>query len=411
MEKRGRKFRRSILAIVIVCSLALALLFFTTVTDHQKTEKPSNEMCETKLTREILDESLELGTQFILNNQKPEGNFNYEYDWVNEQMNTDDSEVRQAGALWGLSLIYNDNPDETLMLALEEGFNFFKNCSMESDDGYKWIVYPNSLSGRTGTVALIALSIIDFLRSSEDTDMELKTELWADLDKYLDFLVSLRMENGQFYQSYDHETGVGYGGSSPYFDGESLLALTKAAKYLNKDELKPIILESANATYQNNVVNALEDDPDSSTTKGFFQWGCMAYYELATSDWQNTESYSDIVISLSDWMIDVHKTLERTRNTAYAYEGIIHAYELARITGDKNHTEKFASVIDEGLYKLTSWQVGGPIQNEYLQNHTTSDTLAIGGIMNHKEEPPLRIDVTQHQMHAVILARRYVYTS
>jgi len=31
--------------------------------------------------------------------------------------------------------------------------------------------------------------------------------------------------------------------------------------------------------------------------------------------------------------------------------------------------------------------------------------------MNHKEEPPLRIDVTQHQMHAVILARRYVYTS
>ena len=110
-------------------------------------------------------------------------------------------------------------------------------------------------------------------------------------------------------------------------------------------------------------------------------------------------------------MIDVHKTLERTRNTAYAYEGIIHAYELARVTGDKNHTEKFASVIDEGLYKLTSWQVGGPIQNEYLQNHTTSDTLAIGGIMNHKEEPPLRIDVTQHQMHAVILARRYVYTS
>lgn len=411
MEKRGRKFRCSILAIVIVCSLALAIVFLTTVSDQQKTEKPSNEMYETKLTREILDESLELGTQFILNNQKPEGNFNYEYDWVNKQMNTDDSEVRQAGALWGLSLIYNDNPDETLMLALEKGLNFFKNHSMESDDGYKWIVYPNSSSGRTGTVALIALSIIDFLRSSEDTDMELKTELWSDLDKYLDFLVSLRMENGQFYQSYDHETGVGYGGSSPYFDGESLLALTKAAKYLDKDELKPIILESANATYQNNVVNALEDDPDSSTTKGFFQWGCMAYYELATSDWQNTESYSDIVISLSDWMIDVHKTLERTRNTAYAYEGIIHAYELARVTGDKNHTEKFASVIDEGLYKLTSWQVGGPIQNEYLQNHTTSDTLAIGGIMNHKEEPPLRIDVTQHQMHAVILARRYVYTS
>jgi len=411
MEKRETKLKNAILSIVIICAFLLVIVFLRTVPDQQKTDKPLNEKCETKLTREILDESLLLGTQFILNNQKPEGNFNYEYDWVNKQMNTDDSEVRQAGALWGLSLIYNDNPDETLIPALEKGFNFFKNCSIEPEDGYKWIVYPNSGSGRTGTVALVALSIIDFLRSSEDTNMELKNELWSDLDKYLDFLVSLRMENGQFYQSYDHETGIGYGGSSPYFDGESLLALTKAAKYLNKDELKPIILESANATYQNNVVNALQDNPDSSTTKGFFQWGCISYYELATSDWQNTEGYSDIVISLSDWMIDVHKTLERTRNTAYAYEGIIHAYELARVNGDKNHTEKFASVIDEGLYKLTSWQVGGPIQNEYLQNHSTSDILAIGGVMNHKEEPPLRIDVTQHQMHAVILARRYVYTS
>ena len=35
---------------------------------------------------------------------------------------------------------------------------------------------------------------------------------------------------------------------------------------------------------------------------------------------------------------------------------------------------------------------------------------AVGGVMNHKEEPYLRIDVTQHQMHAVILAKKYVYS-
>ena len=45
----------------------------------------------------------------------------------------------------------------------------------------------------------------------------------------------------------------------------------------------------------------------------------------------------DIVIELSDWMIDVHQTLLRGRNTAYAHEGIIHAYELARRKND-NHS-------------------------------------------------------------------------
>jgi len=30
--------------------------------------------------------------------------------------------------------------------------------------------------------------------------------------------------------------------------------------------------------------------------------------------------------------------------------------------------------------------------------------------MNHQAEAPLRIDVAQHQMHAVLLALRHVYT-
>ncbi|MCK4501256.1 hypothetical protein KAU11_12215 [Candidatus Babeliales bacterium] len=395
---------------VILCIILLSFLmiFYSNnkVDEDISSYEPS---CTLNLTRDILEDSLARGTQFLLNNQKPEGNFNYEYDWVDQWMNPSDSEVRQAGPLWALWLIYNNDPDDSLIPAIKKGFSFFENNSIESEGGYKWIVYPDSTSGRTGTVALLTLSIVDFLRSAENIDVEFENNLESDLDKYLDFLISLRRENGQFYQSYNHETGIGYGGSSPYFDGESLLALTKAAKYLNKNDLKQTILESADVMYQVNVVDALESNPDSTTTKGFFQWGTMSFYELATSGWESTEKYSDIIIDLADWMIDVHRTLERTRNTAYAYEGIIHAYEISRICEDEFHIDKFKCTIDEGLYKLTSWQVGGPIQNEYLLNHPTTDILAIGGVMNHKEEPPLRIDVAQHQMHAVLLALRYVY--
>ena len=411
-KKSHRKTKYNIAIIIVVCSIfIISYLLINSLFQEQNADILPNELCEKTLTRDILDESLELGTQFLLNNQKPNGNFNYEYDFVNEAMNEDDNEVRQAGALWGLSLIYNDNPDGTLLPAIKNGFEFFKNCSKESSDGRKWIVYPNTQAGKTGTVALVSLSIIDFLRSAEEIDGEFREELESDLDKYITFLVSLRFEDGLFHQAYTHDDGTGYGPSSPYYDGESLLALTKAAKYMGKDELKQIILSSAEATNEAHIIAALQNDPDSAITKGFFQWGCMAYFELTTTGWQGTEGYLAIVINLADWMIDVHRTLERTRNTAYAYEGIIHACELAKRNGDEYHVKKFACTINEGLYKLTTWQVAGPIQNEYLQNHPTSDKLAVGGIMNHKEEPPLRIDVTQHQMHAVILARRYVYLS
>ncbi len=55
----------------------------------------------------------------------------------------------------------------------------------------------------------------------------------------------------------------------------------------------------------------------------------MAFYEITTSKRKNVGKYGEYVMDLADWMIDVHKTLERRRNTAYAYEGIIHAYAIA----------------------------------------------------------------------------------
>ena len=135
----------------------------------------------------------------------------------------------------------------------------------------------------------------------------------------------------------------------------------------------------------------------------------MAFYEMATSGWADTTKYGDYTIELADWMIDVHNTLWRKRNTGYAYEGIIHAYQLASERQDREHAGKFACVTDIGLEKLTSWQVGSPINNIYIRMGDPDAPLAVGGVQNHARKSTLRIDVTQHQMHAVILALRYIY--
>jgi UDP-N-acetylmuramoyl-tripeptide--D-alanyl-D-alanine ligase len=108
-------------------------------------------------------------------------------------------------------------------------------------------------------------------------------------------------------------------------------------------------------------------------------------------------------------MIDVHRTLERRRNTGYAYEGIISAHHLAQTTGDAASEQKLRAVCEQGLGKLITWQIGSPIQNEFLQKHPPAVPYAVGGVLNAADDPLLRIDVTQHQMHAVILARRYIW--
>ena len=61
--------------------------------------------------------------------------------------------------------------------------------------------------------------------------------------------------------------------------------------------------------------------------------------------------------------------------------------------------------------KINRWQVNGPLShtNEYLVKHPIDDVLANGGVMNARNQAELRIDTTQHQMHALIMADEFIY--
>ncbi len=359
------------------------------------------------LTREVLDRSLALGCQYFLSSQRPEGNFVYEYDFVERRQVRGDNDVRQAGALWGLALLHHDSPSEDTARAIVKGLGFFKENSRLTPEGRRYIVYPGNSVGNTGTVALVALALVDFLRA--DWAVESEEDYKADLAEYIGFVVFLRMANGHFHRQYQLTDGQGMGESSPYSDGEALLLMVKAAKYSGHTRLKRLTLQSAEQMYRDNIQGALERDPDSDTTKAFYQWSSMAYYELSTSDWPGVDEFAGRVIDMAYWMIDVHNVLSRRRNTGYAHEGLAVAWDLARRTGREEDAEKIGRAIDTGLARLIAWQVGGPMPNKYLKKHRTSDALAVGGVMNAADDPILRIDVTQHQMHAAILARRFIY--
>ena len=361
-----------------------------------------------QLTSEILDQSLAVGRDYLLNSQRSEGNFIYEYDFVARKVVDSDNGVRQAGALWAVALLHSTEPSDRTRDAAARGLAFFGQHARESHSGEPFPIYPGQTRGQTNVPALLVLALVDTLRA-DDLDDTLRRRLDEQLDQYLGFLLSLRRDDGFFHRYYDGTTGRGIGTPSPYADGEALLAMARAARFAGREDLKDRIIESARRMYNRYVVFALDRDSDSAITKGFYQWGSMAFFEINEAGWDDKDLFARRTIKMAHWMIDVHSVLTRRKNTAYAFEGLAVACELARRVGDNKSWMEFALVVDKGLCKLTSWQVGGPIPNWFLVDCKTDDPKAVGGVMNGAAAPVLRIDVAQHQMHALILARRLVY--
>jgi UDP-N-acetylmuramoyl-tripeptide--D-alanyl-D-alanine ligase len=360
-----------------------------------------------RLPRKVVTESLELARRHLMRSQTSDGNFRYEYDFSTGETLPSDNQVRQAGALWALALLHADRPTPQSRRILSRGLSFFRRHSRTTSEGLRYIVYPGARAGTTGTVALVSLSLVEVIETDWGSDWAagLREELW----EYVGFLRSLRTDDGRFQGRYSLEDGSGLGAPSPYSDGEALLLLTRVAQLLDREDLRDVALESAKSMHRTYVQEALVNQADIPTAKQFYQWGCLAYYEICSAGWPGARKWAGITVQMGEWMIDVHRTLWRRKNTAYAHEGMAIAWELARRTERTKARRKIGHIHDLGLRKLISWQVGGPLPNSYLQSLEEVPDQAVGGVMNSRANPVLRIDVTQHFAHALLLTRRFMY--
>jgi hypothetical protein len=366
--------------------------------------------CSADFTQGHLADSLKLGIKFLLNNQRLQGNFHYEYDWQERTYSPEDSQVRQAGALWGLITAYAFTENPQLLLAAKKGFAFFESLADLNAGGGLFISYPGSPSGRTGTVALLGLAYMDYYRHARNKlSKEEAIKFIQKIEQIVAFLLQAQMEDKRWHAYYDRESGEPFGLPSSYFDGQALLALVKGAKILGRQDLTSLAVEAAERGYDKNIVRALKVDADSKITKGYYQWATMAFYELALTGWESRLDFGKIGMEFGNWMTDVHKTLTRNRNTSYAHEGLLHSFELAKVAGDESLAQKFLCVLEKGMTKMSSWQIGNPLMLKSLSQFATNDPNALGGIQNHAQESGLRIDIAQHQMHAVILALRFIF--
>lgn len=385
----------------------------------------ANAKCNSSLDQDDLQLGLRLGSQFLLRSQRPAGNFRYVYDWLKQTETDEDNPVRQAGTLWGLSLLHVDDPKSGLMPAIRKGLHYFGKHSVEFPGGLRLTCYPRQENQKLGSVGLLALAHIEVLRRPEALESsEEKQQLEAHLQGYLKAILAARTRNNNFHKFYDGQTGRVFGSSSPYFDGECLLALVKAAKYLGHDHLWSHIKVSAEAGWRKNVLRGLDilqgNLPEDEFTiidreaqdnamkhlKGYYQWSTMAWFEMMGTKDPEFEKYGQRTMRYSAWMAD--KVAGVDANTGYALEGLIPAFVTAVQVGNQHLVKKLACTIRDGIENLHSMQVGHTKANGLVERDTEKgkDKRALGGAQGDHSSPVLRIDTTQHQLHALLMASR-----
>jgi UDP-N-acetylmuramoyl-tripeptide--D-alanyl-D-alanine ligase len=150
------------------------------------------------------------------------------------------------------------------------------------------------------------------------------------------------------------------------------------------------------------------ESPEVDRKKGFYQWGTMAFWQYARSHPGARRKYEDAILRYADWMVLEHQTLGRARNTSYAVEGLATAFQVARARGDRLRARGLRYTILKTHARLISAQIGHPLnrKNPFIASIPRSHlprSRTRGGFLNGHEDPTLRIDVTQHAIHAILL--------
>mmetsp|Transcript_9751 Transcript_9751/g.17195 ORF Transcript_9751/g.17195 Transcript_9751/m.17195 type:complete len:465 (+) Transcript_9751:85-1479(+) len=377
--------------------------------------------CNTSLSKDVLREyiasGIDLGARFLVQSQREAGNFRYEYNWQTKAESNDDNPVRQAGTLWGLSLLHLDGiagsngTAEQLLPAIRKGLKYFLQHSSVKSGGRRVVIYPGQAKQKTGVIALLALTHIEVLRKPEKLEPAAISELQGHLDGYLNTILAAATKKYTFHAAYQ-EGGEAYGPASPYFDGECLLALIKAAKYLGRDDLWPQIKEFADGGFKKNVKPGLmgkfeEKDVEKvlKRLKGYYQWGTMSWYELFTSGKADYRKYAKRTLRYSGWLSQ-HLGEHRKANMGYAFEGVIPAFVTAVSMGSQSREKDLACKVREGVAGLLGMQVSHALAEGLARRAPASDARAVGGCQGSLDSSALRIDTTQHQLHAMLMARR-----
>ena len=230
---------------------------------------PSSASRAAELDPKTLDGSLDLLREYLLNAQRADGSFVYEFDAARGVDTRTRQAVREISGLWGLTLLHRRSPTPQTAAAVVKSLKFYDTHAKRTPAGGRYFCEAGAREWTTNYLALHVMALSEFLGTDHEIDPALRKKLETDRADEVKFLMSLRGGTGRFSGTYRCADGRGASAPTSYADGEALLALVRVAKETGDESLRDAVLTSAASMYAEYVRSALRADPASKDAHRF----------------------------------------------------------------------------------------------------------------------------------------------
>jgi len=329
-------------------------------------------------------QNVEMAAEYLHGIQKEDGLFNYEYDFLAGKWSTSDNIVRQGGTAYALALYYAETRDAQAAESVRRALDAFEARSVGFADGLLLSANGTLADAKAGATAL---ALISALLVEEPQD---RAKAW------LRGLLALQRNDGRFAR------GPFWAEPSPYYDGESWLALAYSAQMGLLDDAPGSPLSRADQA----MVTRYGENPDI----GFFHWGQLAT-ELRYKTTDDPIFVTFAAQQVAIYLADMRPTVSATANRCYSLEGLTAAMATLQaapkwVVLRETIAERVARVlVNSDALQIKPGADGITIRDGVFLSLPELDQFA-GAFLNGRTRPQTRIDMTQHCLAAFLGAEK-----
>jgi hypothetical protein len=347
------------------------------------------------------------GQNWIVEAQKENGLFTYEYNIVEGKHIDDDNIVRQTGGFWALVDSLQFKRNEEILETINRFRKKIDTLVVHSRAGDEEIAYIEFQDlGKINTSALYVLSLLEL----EENGIELSATEKENLPLIIKGMRLMSDEEGGFWYIYhmpsEHNKITAYG------TGEAIYAL--AAYYHSRGDIEGAkwVYDQFQKYFERYIKSA--ENFMATESKAFFSWGIYGLAALNQSlpiDYKDTVQY--MVDSALTYRAETDDCKDRgciigpSITDAPFLEGFVQAYHLAKkYDKGSEETQKIKEFIDLALKDLNGFQIlqfhrgFAGITDENLIKERRKEV--IGSFCTGEKCENIRVDYTQHAISAMM---------
>ncbi len=351
-----------------------------------------------EITQDILVDSLDLATDYLIRSVAADGKFNYSYEPKIDNDKTSYNILRHAGTIYSMLESYEVSKADKILTAAQAAIRYLiRQLKEVTLNGEHTLVVVEEGYIKLGGNALAALALAKFIKITQDT------HYFPILQKLGAWIVNTQSPQGEFTIHKQAVTGeINTTFISEYYPGEALFALARL--YQLDPQERWLNCAVNGALFLINVRDKDLEDKQLSHD----HWLLYALNEIHRLH-QNDEIYAHAlrianVIMKSqrmqsktlDW-IGSYYNPPRSTPTATRMEGLGASYLLVRDQGNKALADTMLSSIKAGVLFQLQTQFF-PESMLYLPN----PQKALGGFHRSLTDFEIRIDYVQHNISSLI---------